>query len=50
VRAGFYLMRFVDEVPAEEDREIRWCAPDEALELLEFDDMRRLIREAARRS
>jgi 8-oxo-dGTP pyrophosphatase MutT (NUDIX family) len=50
VRAGFYLMRFLGEVPADEDREIRWCACDTALELLAFDDMRRLIREAARRS
>lgn len=50
VRAGFYLMRFLGEVPADEDREIRWCALDPAIELVVFEDMRRLIREAARRS
>ncbi len=50
VRAGFFLMEFLRDVPADEDREIRWSTYDEALELVRFEDMRRLILGASRRS
>jgi 8-oxo-dGTP pyrophosphatase MutT (NUDIX family) len=46
VRALFFLMRFVADVPAIDDRETRWCAADEALRVIEFEDTRRLIRDA----
>jgi 8-oxo-dGTP pyrophosphatase MutT (NUDIX family) len=50
VRAGFFLMRFLREVPADENREIHWCPYDRAIALVRFEDMRRLIREASHRS
>src|SRR5437588_13078212 len=31
VRSLYFVMRYVRDVPREDDREIRWCAIDEAL-------------------
>jgi len=49
VRSVYFLMRYVRDVPAEDDREIRWCTIDEALDLIRFENARELIR-AARES
>ena len=50
VRCAYFLMRYVRDVDREEDREVRWCALDEALALVEFEDARALIRSAFTRS
>src|SRR5437868_7408334 len=42
VRSMIFLMRYVRDVPREEDREIRWCTLDEALALVQFDDTKQL--------
>ena len=47
VHAGYFLMEYVRDVPAMEDREILWCSMDEALELLRFENTRTLIRRAS---
>jgi 8-oxo-dGTP pyrophosphatase MutT (NUDIX family) len=47
VHAAFFVLKFVQTVPADEPREIRWCSFGEALELLRFDGARRIIRAAA---
>ena len=46
VRSVYFLMRFARNVPAEDDREIRWCEIDEALDLIRFENARELIRQA----
>lgn len=46
VRSLYFVMRYVRDTAREDDREIRWCAIEEALRLIEFDDMRDLIRKA----
>jgi diadenosine hexaphosphate hydrolase (ATP-forming) len=46
VRGAFFVMQFLREVPAAEARETRWATPDEALQLVQFEDTRRLIRAA----
>jgi len=46
VRSVYFLMRYVRDVPAEDDREIRWCTIDEALDLIRFENARELIRAA----
>jgi 8-oxo-dGTP pyrophosphatase MutT (NUDIX family) len=43
VHVGWYLMRFAREVPALEDREIRWCTFAEARQLVRFDQMREIL-------
>jgi 8-oxo-dGTP pyrophosphatase MutT (NUDIX family) len=43
VHVGWYLMRFAREVPAQEDREIRWCTFAEARQLVRFDAMREIL-------
>ena len=48
VRAAFFLMRFVRNVPQHERREIRWTTIDEAKRLVQFDDTRALIEQARR--
>src|SRR5258708_38671076 len=50
VRSVYFLMIYVRDVPPEEDREVRWCAIDEALRLIRFDDARELIRTATTNS
>lgn len=46
VVASFYLMRFVGEVPADEQRERGWFSFVEALAAVRFDGARALIRAA----
>lgn len=48
-RVLFFLMHFVREVEADEEREIRWSTFDDAVALLQFENTRTII-EAARRS
>ena len=48
VRSVYFLMRYVRDVPAEDDREIRWCGIEEALALVGFEDIRRLILAASK--
>jgi 8-oxo-dGTP diphosphatase len=49
VRSVYFLMQYVRDVPAEDDREIRWCEIDDAIELIRFENARELIRKAATR-
>jgi 8-oxo-dGTP pyrophosphatase MutT (NUDIX family) len=48
VRVGLFLMRFVGDVPAEEDREVRWCSFREAADLVGFDSTREMLDAAER--
>jgi 8-oxo-dGTP pyrophosphatase MutT (NUDIX family) len=50
VHVGLFLMRFVAHVPAEEDREVRWCSFREASELVMFDSTREMLEAAERRT
>ena len=45
---GLFLMRFVGNVPAQEDREVRWCSFREAAELVVFDSTREMLEAAER--
>ena len=45
IRAAYFEMRFVQEIEAAEDREIRWATPGEAIALVRFEDTGRLIRQ-----
>jgi hypothetical protein len=47
VRAGYFAMKFRGNVPAAEEREIRWCTIPDALRLVRFENTRDLIRAAA---
>ncbi len=49
LRVLFYLMSHLEDVEQEEDREIRWCPADEAIETLTFEEMRDLVRDAEAR-
>jgi 8-oxo-dGTP pyrophosphatase MutT (NUDIX family) len=49
-RIAYFALAFVAEHDALEDRELRWCSRDEALELLSFDDARELVRRTFDRS
>jgi 8-oxo-dGTP pyrophosphatase MutT (NUDIX family) len=46
VHVGLFLMRFVGNVAAEEDREVRWCSFPEAAELVVFDSTREMLERA----
>jgi 8-oxo-dGTP pyrophosphatase MutT (NUDIX family) len=48
VHVGVYLMRFVRDVPAQEDREVRWCSFREAAELVAFENTRQMLEVAER--
>jgi 8-oxo-dGTP pyrophosphatase MutT (NUDIX family) len=48
VHSAFFLLAFVRAVSAAEDREVRWCAFDEALSLVHFAGARRIIMAAQR--
>jgi 8-oxo-dGTP pyrophosphatase MutT (NUDIX family) len=48
VHAGWFLMRFVGNVPAHENREIRWCTFPEARELVTFEGMGDILKAAER--
>ncbi len=47
VRALYFLMRFAGEVPADEDRALRWLDLDEARRTLSFERSRALVQKAA---
>ena len=47
VRALYYLMRSTGEVPADEDRALRWLELGEALGTLSFEGSRNLLEQAA---
>ena len=44
VRVEYFLLRHERDVAADESRETRWCAFDDALELLTFPSSRDLLR------
>ena len=46
VRAAYYLMAFVRDVPPLEDRQVAWVTPDEAMRRLRFADVQALVRTA----
>ena len=46
---SFFLIRFLQQVPSEEGRRVRWCRYDEALETVQFEATRQIIRQAQRR-
>lgn len=48
VHAAYFVMRFRREVPADEERETRWCTVAEALALTPFENARQIIRAAER--
>jgi len=41
-----FLMKYVRDVPPDEDRERRWCSIKEALALIQFESGRAAIRAA----
>jgi len=47
VDCAFYLIKFVSEAPRQEDREIRWCEYEEALNLLSHRDAAALLEKAS---
>jgi 8-oxo-dGTP pyrophosphatase MutT (NUDIX family) len=46
VRVIFFLMRYLGEASRQEDRALAWRRYEEALQLLRFDDTRRVLRQA----
>jgi 8-oxo-dGTP pyrophosphatase MutT (NUDIX family) len=48
VRVGLFLMRFLRDVPAQEDREVRWCSFREAADLVVFENVREILKAAER--
>jgi 8-oxo-dGTP pyrophosphatase MutT (NUDIX family) len=48
VRVGLFLMRFVRNVPPQENREVRWCSFHEAAELVVFENVREILKAAER--
>ena len=49
VRALYFLMHYLGEAPADEDRPLRWTPWAEAAVMIEFPGSRALVEEAARR-
>jgi 8-oxo-dGTP pyrophosphatase MutT (NUDIX family) len=49
VRVEYFVVQYARDVPRQEDREIRWCSYDRALDLLTFPDSKTLLREARAR-
>jgi 8-oxo-dGTP pyrophosphatase MutT (NUDIX family) len=47
INVRYFMMRFLNEVPAAEEREVRWSPLEECVQLLEFEDARELVRRAA---
>lgn len=43
IRVEYFLMRFLGPTPTTERRQVRWCTFEQALDLLTFDDSRRLL-------
>jgi 8-oxo-dGTP pyrophosphatase MutT (NUDIX family) len=48
VHAGWFLMRFAGTVPAQENRDIRWCTFSEARDLVKFENLREILTAAER--
>jgi 8-oxo-dGTP pyrophosphatase MutT (NUDIX family) len=46
VHVGYFLMRFLQRVPPEENRELRWCSFTEAVTLTPFENAREILRVA----
>jgi 8-oxo-dGTP pyrophosphatase MutT (NUDIX family) len=46
VQVSYYLFQYLADVRREEEREIRWCAYDDALTLLSHRDAARLLEKA----
>jgi len=46
VKAGFYLMEYVSQSDAEEQREQRWCSYQEALQLVTFEGYVKMLSRA----
>ena len=49
VHVEYFLVRWAADVPAEENRERRWCTIEEASEMLVFEGARALLAKAARK-
>jgi 8-oxo-dGTP pyrophosphatase MutT (NUDIX family) len=49
VNAAFFLMRYLTDMPPEEERERRWCTFAEAMSLVQFAGVRTLIAAARAR-
>ena len=47
IRVRYFAMRFGREVPADEDREVRWCSLAECEQMLQYEDAREMVRRAA---
>jgi 8-oxo-dGTP pyrophosphatase MutT (NUDIX family) len=50
VRTAYFLMRFLQDVPRTEDRDVCWRPVAEAAQMVRFGDLRRLILDAERAS
>jgi hypothetical protein len=50
VRAGYFLMHFRREHPADEQREISWQPFDKAFEMIGFENARGIIRASKRQT
>jgi 8-oxo-dGTP pyrophosphatase MutT (NUDIX family) len=48
IRVRYFAMRYRADVPAAEDREMRWCSLAECEQLLGFEDAREMVRRTAR--
>ena len=46
VRVRYFLMRLLGMGAASEGREIRWCSPEDAERLLDFESAREVVRRA----
>src|SRR5688572_17468243 len=43
VTVAFYVIEYRSSVPTDEGRQLRWCGPDEAVELVSFEDSRNIL-------
>ncbi|MHC4443979.1 MAG: NUDIX hydrolase [Planctomycetota bacterium] len=46
IRVLYFAMRYESSVEADEDRAIKWCSYQEAMETLSFDDSRKILEKA----
>lgn len=49
-RAAIFLMRYIADVPASEQRESTWCSPHDACRLLTYSESRALLARALGRN
>ena len=47
IHVRYFAMRYGRDVPADEDREIRWCSLEECERLLLYEDAREMVRRTA---